>query len=66
LDLFPREDTESISRHVGTKTPEQIIEYMERFFENKSMLTDADKITKNIEKAEKGHSFKRQAPNLIR
>ena len=66
LDLFPREDFESISGHVGTKTSEQIQEYSSRFFENMSMLTDAEKITKNIEKAEKGHSFKRQAPNLIR
>ena len=58
LDLFARYDFDNISAHVGTKTREEVEKYAVRFFENMSSLTDADKIAKNIEKAEKGHWFK--------
>lgn len=66
LELFPKDDYESIAQHLGTKTPEEVQKYSRVFFENLDSLNDADKIKRNVEKAEKMHSFKQKAPEIIK
>lgn len=48
IDLFPRDDYENFALHIGTKTGEEIKEYMAVFFANLSALTESQKIQKNL------------------
>ena len=66
LELYPREQTENIAQHIGTKTKEEVEKYLDVFFNKLETLTDYVKIRKNLDKAEAQHDFKRQAPNLIK
>lgn len=58
--------TAEIANHVGTKTPEEVERYLEVFFKQMDSLADYEKIKKTLERANSMHSFKKQAPVLIR
>lgn len=67
LEFFSPDDYESIARHIGdTKTPEDVAKYAPVFLKNLDSLADAEKIRKNMEKADKVLQFKRKAPEIIR
>ena len=66
LEMYPREECENIARHVGTKNAEEIEKYLKVFFEKLDTLNDYDNIKRKLDRAEAVHSFKRQAPQLIK
>lgn len=66
MEIYAKDDYENISEHVGTKSPEEVKQYSQTFFSKLETLTDAEKIKKNIEKAEKTLSFKQKAPEIIK
>jgi SWI/SNF-related matrix-associated actin-dependent regulator of chromatin subfamily A member 5 len=66
LETYPREMTVEIANHVGTKTPEEVEKYLDVFFKQMESLSDYEKIKRTLERAESMHSFKKQAPVLIR
>jgi SWI/SNF-related matrix-associated actin-dependent regulator of chromatin subfamily A member 5 len=66
LDIYPKEDAESIAKHVGNKTNDQIEAYTKRFFESMDDLAEAEKIKRNLKRSEANLSFKREAPKLIK
>lgn len=66
MELYAKDDFESIADHIGTKTLEEVKEYSQTFFEKLETLADAEKIKKNMEKAEKTLSFKQKAPEIIK
>ena len=49
-----------------TKTPEEVQKYSKVFFQKIDSLGEAEKIKKNMEKAEKLISFKLKAPEIIK
>ncbi|XP_003747940.1 chromatin-remodeling complex ATPase chain Iswi [Galendromus occidentalis] len=51
-EKFGREDIESISRDVEGKTPEEVVEYSQVFWERCQELQDIEKIMAQIEKGE--------------
>lgn len=57
---------QAIARHIGTKTEEEVFEYHKVFSQNINLLSDAARIKKTLEKSNEVHSFKRQAPGLIK
>ena len=66
LELYPREEASAIADHIGTKTPDEVEKYLKVFFERIETLNDYSNIKKKLIKADAVHSFKRQAPMLIR
>ena len=62
LEVYSPEDYANITAHVSTKTEEQVREYAKVFMEKMDTLADAEKIRKNMEKAEKTLAFKQKAP----
>ena len=66
LEMYPREECENIARHVGTKNAEEIEKYLKVFFEKLDTLNDYENIKRKLDRAEAVHSFKRQAPQLIK
>ena len=66
LEVYSPEDYTNITAHVGTKTEEQVRAYAKVFMEKMDTLADAEKIRKNMEKAEKTLAFKQKAPEIIR
>lgn len=58
--------TSQIAKHIGTKTADEVQKYLETFFKKMDTLTEYEKIKRNLERAESLHSFKKQAPILIR
>ena len=59
LELYPREETVNIAKHISTKTPEQVKKYLDVFFRKMDTLTDYVKIRRNLDKAESLHDFKK-------
>ena len=59
LELYPREEVENISRHIVTKTPEEVTKYLDVFYLKMDTLTDYIKIRRNLDKAETLHDFKK-------
>jgi len=51
-EKYGRDDLDSISREVEGKTPDEVIEYSNVFWERCSELTDCDRILAQIEKGE--------------
>lgn len=49
-----------------TKSKEEVEKYSKIFYDKLESLGDADKIKKNIDKAEKILSFKQKAPEMIK
>jgi len=66
LEMYPREECEAIASHIGTKTAEEVEKYLKVFFEKIETLNDYTNIKKKLDKADAVHSFKRQAPVLIK
>lgn len=66
LEIYPREMTSKIAKHVGTKTSEEVLKYLDIFFKKMDTLNEYEKIKRNLQRAESLHSFKKQAPSLIR
>lgn len=66
LEMYAPNDSENIAKHVGTKTPEEVAKYSDVFVRQLDTLADADKIRKNMEKAEKIIAFKNKAPIIIK
>ncbi len=64
--MHPREECEAIANHIGTKTAEEVENYLKVFFEKIETLNDYANIKKKLDKADAVHSFKRQAPVLIK
>lgn len=64
--MYPREECEAIASHIGTKTAEEVEKYLKVFFEKIETLNDYTNIKKKLDKADAVHSFKRQAPVLIK
>ena len=58
LEFCAKDDYEGISNHIQTKSKEEVERYSKVFFEKVDSLIDAEKIKKNIEKAERVISFK--------
>jgi len=53
LETYAKTDYKSIAAHMGeTKTIEEVEQYAKVFFEQIDTLNDAEKIKKNIDKAE--------------
>lgn len=59
LELYPREECEPISNHIGTKSPEEVEKYLKVFFEKVETLNDFASIKKKLDRADAVHSFKR-------
>lgn len=59
MELYPREEIECISKHINTKTPEEVAKYLDVFFHKMDTLNDYAKIRKNLDKAETWHDFKK-------
>ncbi len=54
LEFYSPDDYENIAKHIGdTKTPQDIAKYAPVFLINLDTLADAEKIKKNMEKADK-------------
>jgi len=54
LEFYSPDDYENIAKHIGdTKTPEDIAKYAPVFLTHLDTLADAEKIKKNMEKADK-------------
>ena len=54
LEFYSPDDFENIARHIGgNKNPEDIEKYAPVFLKNIDTLADAEKIRKNMEKADK-------------
>ena len=67
LEFYSPDDFENIARHIGdTKTAEDVEKYAPVFLKNIDTLADAEKIRKNMEKADKIIQFKKKAPLIIR
>ena len=62
IELFPKNDTESITMHIGTKTEDEIQKYQEVFYANCHKLADCDKIQKLLSKSDAHHNFIKLAP----
>jgi hypothetical protein len=67
LEFYSPDDYENIANHIGdTKTPDDIAKYAPVFLKNIDTLADAEKVRKNMEKADKIIQFKRKAPLIIK
>ena len=66
LELYPREESEHIAKYIGTKTSAEVESYLKVFFEKIETLNEYTNIKKKLDRADAVHSFKRQAPILIR
>jgi len=55
LELYPREEIDSISNHIGTKIPEEVEKYLKIFFEKIESLTDYTNIKKKLDRADAVH-----------
>lgn len=66
LELYPREECEAIANHIGSKTAKEVSDYLKVFFEKVETLNDYANIKKKLDRANAVHSFKRQAPVLIK
>ena len=64
--MYPREETQLIANHITTKTAEEVETYLKVFFEKLESLNDYTNIKKKLDKADAVHSFKRNAPSLIK
>lgn len=50
---------------MGTKTSDEVTQYLDVFFRKLHTLNDYEKIKRNLDRAHSLHSFKKQAPLLI-
>lgn len=64
--MYAPNDYPAIAAHIGTKEAYDVEKYSLVFFTRIDSLADADKIKKNMEKADKLISFKQKAPEIIK
>ena len=64
--MFPKNNYEAFAGHIGTKTAEEVEAYSKVFFKQIHTLKENEKLVKNLNKAEAIHSFKANAPLLIK
>ena len=64
--MYPREESENIAKHIGTKDATEVEKYLKVFFDKLETLNDYQNIKKKLDRADAVHSFKRQAPELIK
>lgn len=56
----------NIAKHIGTKDDSEVEKYLTTFFEKLETLNDYTNIKKKLDRADAVHSFKRQAPDMIK